>query len=112
MTIKTNPDWEQRLQQIKADCVNPDGSSNLFGMTAFITQGLRPHLSDEERERLVVKMRLVAKAATLMMEEMLKGTVKYSTDRWESADWESQFTEEFLGLTNYRLLMTNQDKLK
>jgi hypothetical protein len=110
--IEINSNWEERLAEITKVW---DFKSEL-NLTLSLQENQKyvtilQKLTADEQLRLEIKLRLIQVAAVQMAKEMLKGTIKYSTDKWSNDDWEKQFTEEFAGLFNYRLLMSNQEKL-
>ena len=102
MSIEINSGWEERLQQINEQL------PIIIRPSLVWNPDLVYALSESELERFKIKLRLIEQAAEEMAKEMLKGTVKYSSDDWAEADWEEAFTQELYGLLNYRLLMRRQ----
>ena len=62
-------------------------------------------LDKEQLKRLLPKFQLIENWATEMAENMIKGTIKYSTDKYTQEEWMEYIQDEIIDLLNYKLLM-------
>ena len=93
------PDWQPRVEALcKPErfevSINPD----------YMTC---QSLTEEERERLRWKLKLVERFASYMAAGMLKGTLKYSTDAYGVDKWMAHLLGEGADQANYQLLLAN-----
>ena len=96
MKPEVNPGWEERYEQLR----NAPISAVVF-LSPEHVRGLTP----EEVVRLQSKVRLVADFAVCLVRGMLKGTVKYVTDRYDVATWQREADDDYVDAINYRLLL-------
>lgn len=97
LSFKANPGWEERAQSL---C--KPGNFNVQITYYF---GLPDGLSKEEINRLEPKIKIVEEFAAYMAAGMLKGTIKYSGDGWEVAEWFSHLIGEGADFANYQMLL-------
>ena len=85
--------WEDRV-------VGPEGFSACIWMNGTRDEDL----TEDERQRLGPKLRMIEKLAVELASLMHKGTVKYSSDEGDPDHWRKHRQEEWLDSVNYHLL--------
>ena len=79
---QVNPNWEPRYQKIRENLYIPIGTKFLAQMVAA---GM---LSEDEANRSRWKIKLIEPFVTRMVANMVKGSLKYTTDDWLSETWQ------------------------
>lgn len=95
--IKANPDWQRRVELL--------AKPELWTVTCEPAPELWKELTPDERQRLIIKMEMVQRAATYLLAGMTKGTVKYETDSYSLEQWMASVMGEGADWFNYLNLM-------
>lgn len=94
-----NEGWETRYEEIKS-----------FVHVSIDTGGIlttlyhRDLITDTEIERSSWKINLIEPFLTRMVLNMIKGTIKYSTDNWSTEAWQDMGMDDMADSVNYTLL--------
>ena len=92
-----NENWEARYDKlINEDC---------FSVNIFLEFALTDNLTEDEIDRLQIKLYPIEDLAKRLAVAMLKGTLKYPTDNRTVEEWAAFEEDEFFDLVNYRLLL-------
>ena len=89
--------WEERAKDLAV--------SELFKVTINPNAYLLDKLSEDEKKRLFKKLRLVQNAARYMAAGMVKGTIKYATDKYPLSQWFAHLIGEGADQMNYQMLL-------
>lgn len=93
-----NEGWEERLATI-LDFLDLSVTVN-----TRVLSGRNGGLTLEEWNRLGPKIKMVEEFAGHMAENMLKGTVKYTSDEYAVETWLAEEEDDTVDLVNYSLL--------
>lgn len=96
---QVNPGWEERYQAVR-DRVHIELPSY------DILQGLHITgvITSDEMMRSSWKIRLLEPFVTRMVVNMIKGSIKYTTDDWSEATWQDMGMDDKADSINYELL--------
>lgn len=99
MTAQVNPNWEAAYQAVKA-------RTKVVLNTREILEPLFVHgiISLEEYDRSTWKIKLIEPFVTRMVVNMIKGSIKYTTDTWDAATWQDMGMDDKADGINYELL--------
>jgi len=98
LMVEATPGWEARVKEL---C-----KAENFGVSIY-TAGLHGKITEEERTRLLKKLKLVERAASYMAAGMLKGTIKYPTDDVPLEQWVAHVVGEGADQMNYQILLAD-----
>ena len=94
--IKANPGWQEKAEIL--------ATPELWTVTCEPAPELWKALTPDERERLVVKMEMVQRAACYLLAGMTKGCIKYSSDSYSMEQWMASLMGEGSDWFNYLIL--------
>lgn len=61
-------------------------------------------ITEDEYDRSMWKIKLIEPFLTRMVVNMLKGSIKYTTDTWDAATWQDMGLDDKADGVNYELL--------
>ena len=100
--VEINEGWEQRYQAVK-DHVSIDLSPKAI-LGDLVFSGL---ITEAESERALWKILLIEPFVTRMVVNMIKGTIKYTTDDWSLETWREMALDDRVDGINYDALFHN-----
>ena len=95
---KVNPNWERRYNQIRERLTIPIDTSFLAAMVGT------GDLTMEQANRSRWKIKLIEPFVTRMVVNMIKGSIKYTTDDWSAETWQDMGMDDKADGINYGLL--------
>ncbi len=95
---KVNPNWERRYNQIREHLTIPIDTSFLAAMVGT------GDLTMDQANRSRWKIKLIEPFVTRMVVNMIKGSIKYTTDDWSAETWQDMGMDDKADGINYGLL--------
>ena len=83
----------------------PDDTKPYIQIYVWLSGPLEESLSEEERFRLLSKIKMVKRAAAHLMAGMIKGTTKYPNDTWTVREWLNYLKDDAMDVVNYAFLL-------
>lgn len=99
---QVNPNWEERYQQVKEQI-------NIFLDPHKILDSLYQNnlITIEEWHRSLPKIYMLQPFITRMVVNMIKGTLKYTSDDWSTEIWQDMGMDDKVDGVNYEILFHN-----
>ncbi len=99
MVAEVNEGWEANYQAVRSRTkVSIDTRAVLDPLLA---DGL---ITEDEYDRSLWKIKLIEPFLTQMVVNMIKGSLKYTTDTWDAATWQDMSMDDQADGVNYKLL--------
>ena len=98
--VEINEGWEERYEAIKAR-VHMHLPISRF-LDGLVSDDL---LTPSEHTRALWKITLLEPFVTRMVVNMIKGTLKYTTDDWPAETWQDMGLDDKVDGINYELLL-------
>ncbi len=100
MIATVNPGWEERYAKLLASFPQINLEANKIALS-LIAAGV---CTEEEAARAQWKIRLIEPFVTRLVVNMIKGSMKYTTDNWSGDTWSEMGMDDQADGVNYGLL--------